>query len=137
MNSGAGRVDRPAIATHQLVVAANSAGRNDDRLRREGESTDDTARTASAAPGIARREYIAVDAMHRSIGEDEFANPVTKPQLHATRFLVLAHPSDEWFEDAGSRAPGHVKARHAVARCARASCPTLRPPNCGEPTHTL
>ena len=58
-----------------------------------------------------------------------------KREGNASGALVRAHASLERFDDGRPGAPRHVKARHAIARRARAGGATLGPSDGREPAH--
>ena len=62
---------------------------------------------------------------------------MSEPELHAARLLMRPHAALEWRDHARPRAPGDVKARHAVPRRTRARGPTFGPADRGEPAHPL
>src|SRR5215467_9699944 len=62
---------------------------------------------------------------------------MAQAQRHETQLLTLAHAVHEWLDNAGTRAPGHMKARHRVAMLGGCIAAALGPANDGKPAHTF
>ena len=56
------------MAPHQLVIAADAAGRDDDRLRAQRERAGEPARACRAALRVARLEHVALHAVDGAAG---------------------------------------------------------------------
>ena len=118
------------IAPHQLVIAADAAGGDDDRLRAQRERAGKPARTCGAALGVARLQHIALHAIDRR--RRSLLSPVTRwrkrnvtsPRLSASRTRRTN----------GSITPGPVP-QVTWKRGTELPCPVARyPPRSAQPT---
>ena len=87
MRSGARPKRSRPVLPHQLVIGANAARRDDDRLRFELEGADDLARTLAAALDIAWLKDIAAGAVDRRTRSGEFIDAV--PELEGDEPMLL------------------------------------------------
>ncbi len=105
---------RPALA-HEIVVAADAAGRDDDGLRLECKIADHGARAGMSALDRAGLQDLAVHAVDDPGRGGEATDAMAEAQRGEPLLLALAHAGDERGNDAGPGAPGDVEARHRVA----------------------
>ena len=116
------------MAPHQLVIAADAARRDDDRLRAQRERADQAGaslrcrapRCSAPARRPARRRStppVLVSAVTRWRKRNE-----TSPRLSR-----LAHAAHERLDHARPGAPGDVKARHRIAVAGRQIAAALGP----------
>ena len=122
---------RPVLP-HQLMIAADAAGRHDHGLRLQRKLADDIARRALAALDIVGRENGAADAIHRAVGDGERIDAMAEPEDQPAASGGLARAALERLDDAGPGAPGDVKARHRIAVAHRVIAAALGPADHGE-----
>ena len=103
------------VTPHQLVIAADAARRDDDRLRAERERAGEPARACDAALHVARLEHVAVHAVDRAAGFRQRRHAMAEAERHEPALLGLAHAPHERLDHARSGAPGDMKARHRIA----------------------
>ncbi|MFK4644357.1 hypothetical protein ABIF96_002931 [Bradyrhizobium ottawaense] len=122
---------RPVLP-HQLVIAADAAGRHDHGLRLQRKFADNVPRGALAALDRVGGEHGAADAIHRAIGDRKRIDAVAEPEAQPAAFHRLARPALERLDDAGTGAPGDVKARHGIAVAHRVIAAAFGPADHGE-----
>ncbi|MGY2939739.1 hypothetical protein ACVWZ6_009341 [Bradyrhizobium sp. GM6.1] len=122
---------RPVLP-HQLVIAADAAGRHDHGLGLQRKLADNIARRTLAALDIVGGENGAADAIHRTIGDRERIDAMAEPKAQPAASDRLARPALERLDDAGPGAPGDMKARHRIAVAHRVITTALGPSDHGE-----
>ena len=121
---------RPGIA-HQVVVAADAAGSDDDRLRAQLEAPRCSPGAWRAPRRVARLQHGACDALDDAVRHDELIDPVPEPELEAARPGRRAHPLLERLDDARPGAPGDVEPWHGVAGAGGEGAATFGPADDG------
>src|SRR5262245_9317999 len=127
---------RPA-PTHEIEVAADAARGNDDGLRLEHEAADHGARTGRPAIDLGGFQDIAFYAIDHACGRRETVDTMAQPQRDKAQLFTLAQAVDEWHDNARTRAPGHMEARHRVAMLGGRIAAALGPADDGKPAHTF
>ena len=115
------------MAPHQLVIAADAAGGDDDRLRAQRERADEPARACGAALGVARLQHVALHAVDGAAGLGQRRHAMAEAERHEPAALRLAHAPHERLDHARPGAPGDVKARHRIAVAGRQIAAALGP----------
>src|SRR5262249_9484256 len=123
------------ILTHEIVIAADAAGRDDDAGRFERELADNHARTFLAALDGARLEDIAGDAVDGAGGFGDFIDAMTVFERDEALRGRLDRAFRERFENARSRTPGDVKTRYGIAVADRVMAAALGPADDRKPAH--
>src|SRR3954454_18946274 len=122
---------RPVLP-HQLVIAADAAGRHDHGFGLQRELSGDVARRALAALDIIRGENGTADAIHRAVGDRKRVDAMAEPKAQPAAADGRARTALERLDDAGPGAPGDMKARHRIAVAHRVVAAALGPSDHGE-----
>ena len=125
------------VGTHEVVVAADAAARDEDGLGPELEVADGLAvRRLSAAVRIGCEDGPA----HADDGaalDDDLVDAVPVGVSDEACLLGLGDAGDEGGDDARPGPPGDVEAGDGVAVTVGGAVTTLGPPDDGEPAHPL
>ena len=96
------------------MIAADAPRRDDHGLGRELERALDDTRALLATADQARLEHRPADAGHRSVRHDQLVDAVPEAERDEAARDRLPHAALERLDDAGSRPPREVEARHGV-----------------------
>ena len=134
-----GRLAQPLgpVLPHQLVVAADAAGGDDDRAGPQRELTDDRTRALHSPGHIAGLEDRPAHAVDRSVREQELVHAVPELEGDQALLLGLARPAHERLEHARPGAPGDVKSRYGIAVAEGPIPAALGPSHDRKPAHPL
>ena len=125
------------MAPHQLVIAADAARRDDDRLRAQRERSSEAPRARLPAFRIVGFEHVALHAVDRAGGPGERRDAMAEAERDEPALLGRAHAAQERREHARPGAPGDVEARHRVAVAGRKITAALGPADHGEDLQAL
>ena len=112
---GRGAQPRRPVLPHQIVVAADAAGRDDDGLRAQRKFAGRLARTAFAPGDGIGFEDRAPDSIDGAVRDGQRVDAVAEFERQQPRFFRHAGTPLKWFDDAGAGAPGHVEPRYRIA----------------------
>src|SRR5947209_160444 len=115
------------MTPHQLVIAADAAGRDDNGLRVQRERADKPARACRPAFGVARLQHVPLHAVDNAAACAESRNAMAEAERHQSAALRLAHAPYERLNHARPGAPSDMKARHRIAVATRKIAATLGP----------
>src|SRR5579884_780053 len=117
---------RPVFA-HQLMIAANPSRRDNHRLRPQRECSYNCPRTRHATSDSTCFQYLSLDPIYHATAFRQGSNAMTKAQADQSSLFSLTHALHEWFENSGTRSPGHMKARNGVAMSGSERATALSP----------
>ena len=120
------------VGPHEVVVPADAARRDDDRLAAVLEVPGDVAVARDPAGRGVGSEQGSAHPRDHTAGVHELVDPVARAVEHAARGDVLAHPLLEGGDDPAARAPGDVEARYGVPVSATRAVTALGPAHDGE-----
>src|SRR5579864_3750312 len=89
------------VRPHQIMIAADAAGRHDHVLRLQRKLADDVARRALAALDAVGFENGAADAVHRAVGDRERIDAMAELEDQPAALGGLARAALERLDDAG------------------------------------
>jgi hypothetical protein len=105
---------RPVTA-HDLVVAADAAGSEDDGLCGQLEVADRVAVGCDAARGVVGSQHDAPHPGARAVGDHQLIDAVAMIEPDQSGGRRRARGVGEGFDDAGASTPGDVETGHRVA----------------------
>ena len=103
------------VGAHEVVVAADAAGGDEDDRRAQLEAADAVAVGRDAPLGTVVREPGSADADDGTPFDDDLVDAVAVGVGDQAALLGLGDPSGERGDDPRPRAPRDVESRHGVA----------------------
>src|SRR5262249_32705415 len=125
------------VLADELEVAADPAGRDDDRLAAQFKYPDRFSRTRHTALLGCWFQQSAAHTLDRSVRHDQSIDTMPEPEPESSRMRGGACPAHEGSHHGRPRAPCDVNPRPRIAVPEAAVSTALRPAHNREPGHAL
>src|ERR1700680_993765 len=118
------------------MIASNTPGRHNDRLRAIFELTGDVTRTWATALDRIVGQHSAAHAGYRAVFDKKLINSVAESEAQQAAPFGCPRTPHERLEHAVPGAPCDVEARHGISVSDRSIAAALGPADHREPAHT-